>query len=201
MIGVGGLTFLALNQIIGAGVAGLPGLVAGLLGGQALLGYLLVAVLMGLVGLCFAEVGSRVSGHGGLYAYACASFGPVVGGIAGTLSWTANNIVPSAAVANLMVDTLAAASPVFAGTIPRVLVICGVYAVFAVINVRGCRHGTGVSALVACVKLASLLALVVVAVPSVTSPTWRGPAQPRRRRSSARRPSSSSSPSWAWKAR
>ena len=143
VIGIGGLTFLALNQIIGAGVAGLPGLVAGLLGTEALLGYLLVAILMGLVGLCFAEVGSRVSGQAALYAYACASFGPVVGGIAGTLSWTANNIVPSAAVANLMVDTLAAASPVFAGAMPRVLVICGVYAVFAVINVRGCLHGTG----------------------------------------------------------
>jgi amino acid transporter len=176
VIGVGGLTFLAINQIVGAGVAGLPGLVANLLGPEALVGYLLVAVLMALVGLCFAEVGSRVSGHGGLYAYAQASFGPVVAGIVGTLIWTANNIVPSAAVANLMVDTLAAASPVFSGPLARVLVICGVYAVFAAANVRGCRQGTGLSSLVACVKLLSLLALIAVALPSVhvVNLAWTG---------------------------
>lgn len=167
VIGVGGLTFLALNQIIGAGVAGLPGLVANLLGPSALLAYIVVAVLMGLVGLCFAEVGSRVSGHGGLYAYAHASFGPVIGGVAGILICAANNVVPSAAVANLMVDTLATAAPVLAGPAPRALVICGVYAAFAVVNVRGSRHGAGLSSLVACVKLVPLLALVAVGLFSV----------------------------------
>lgn len=167
VIGVGGLTFLALNQIIGAGVAGLPGLVANLLGPAALLAYVVVAVLMGLVGLCFAEVGSRVSGHGGLYAYARVSFGPVVGGIAGTLICAANNVVPSAAVANLMVDTASTATPVLAGPAPRAIMICGVYAAFAVINIRGSRHGTGLSSLVACVKLVPLLALVAVGLFSV----------------------------------
>jgi amino acid transporter len=66
VIGVGGLTFLALNQMIGSGIAGLPGLVAGLVGPSALLPYAIAAVLMGLVGLCFAEVGRRVSAPGGI---------------------------------------------------------------------------------------------------------------------------------------
>jgi len=93
VIGVGGLTLLAINQIVGSGIFGLPGLAAELLGPAAILAYLIVGVLMLLVGLCFAEVGSRVAGAGGLYAYAHAAFGPVVGGIAGTLIWAASSAV------------------------------------------------------------------------------------------------------------
>src|SRR5687767_2565505 len=98
VIGVGGLGFSAVNCIVGSGIFGLPGIAAAMLGPAAVLAYLVCTVLIGLVGLCFAEVGSRVSGAGGLYAYARESFGPIVGGIAGTLLWSANSVAPSAAV-------------------------------------------------------------------------------------------------------
>ena len=119
VIGVGGLGFSAVNCIVGSGIFGLPGIAAAMLGPAAILAYLLCAVLIGLVGLCLAEVGSRVSSAGGLYAYATASFGPIVGGIAGTLLWVANSVVPGAAVANLLVDTLAMTSPAFSGAAIR----------------------------------------------------------------------------------
>src|SRR4051812_30846422 len=94
VIGVGVLAFSSFNNIVGSGIFGLPALVAALLGPAAILSYLVCAVLIGLVGLCFAEVGSRVASAGGLYGYARVAFGPVVGGIAGTLLWCANSVVP-----------------------------------------------------------------------------------------------------------
>ena len=100
VIGVGGLSCSAVNCIVGSGIFGLPGIAAAMLGPAAVLAYLICAVLVGLVGLCFAEVGSRVASPGGLYGYATESFGPVVGGIAGTLLWVANSVVPNAAVAS-----------------------------------------------------------------------------------------------------
>ena len=70
MIGVGGLTASAFNCIVGAGIFGLPGIAAAMLGQAAISGYLVCAVLVALVGLCLAEAGSRVITPGGLYAYA-----------------------------------------------------------------------------------------------------------------------------------
>lgn len=162
VIGVLGLALIAVNITIGSGIFGLPGLVAALLGPTALLAYLLVAVLMVLVGFCFAEVGSRVSGAGGLYAYALASFGPVVAGIMGTLLWAANSVVPNAAVANLLVNTLAATVPALGGPLPRTAILAATYTVLTIINVRPAQNGTRVSAALCVIKLLPLLALVAV---------------------------------------
>src|SRR5574338_153159 len=108
VIGTPALAAAAINTTVGAGIFGMPGIIAAILGPAAVLAYLLCAALFVLVGLCFAELGSRVPAPGGLYAYATVSFGPVIGGIAGTLMWTANSVVSNAAVATLLIDTLAA---------------------------------------------------------------------------------------------
>src|SRR5689334_18260909 len=78
VIGVAGLAFSCFNSIVGAGIFAVPALAAALLGPAAILDYFLCAVLVGLMGLCFAEVGSRVTASGGVYAYARVPFGPVV---------------------------------------------------------------------------------------------------------------------------
>jgi len=182
VIGVGGLTLLAINQIVGSGIFGLPGLAAELLGPAAILAYLIVAVLMLLVGLCFAEVGSRVASAGGLYAYAHAAFGPVVGGIAGTLIWAASSAVSSAAVANLLVDTLAATEPALGAPLARIIILVCVYGVLAAVNVRGARHGSWLQGLLCLVKLLPLVALAVVGLFSIHTANlrWVGtPATPK----------------------
>jgi hypothetical protein len=56
-----------INAVIGAGIFGLPSRVHALLGPYALLAYLACAVLVLLVVLCFAEVGSRFERTGGPY--------------------------------------------------------------------------------------------------------------------------------------
>jgi APA family basic amino acid/polyamine antiporter len=162
VIGVLGLGLMAVNFIVGVGIFGLPGLVAAQLGAAALLAYLVVIVLIFLVGLCFAETGSRVAGTGGLYAYAQVAFGPVVGGIAGTLIWAANSVVPNAAVSNVLVDTLAAEIPGLGNPVPRTVILAVLYSLFVVLNVRSARHGTRVSALLCIIKIVPLVALVMV---------------------------------------
>src|SRR5882672_10116215 len=145
VIGVGVLAFSSFNNIVGSGIFGLPALVAALLGPAAILAYLVCAVLIGLVGLCFAEVGSRVASAGGLYGYARVPFGPVVGGIAGTLLWSANCVVQSAAIANFLTDTLAISWPVLDRGALRVLFLMSVYLLLAIVNIRGTRSGARVS--------------------------------------------------------
>ena len=68
------LTAIAVNTIIGAGIFGLPSKVAALIGGYSLLAFVVCAVIIGFIVLCFAEVASRFSETGGMYLYAKEAF-------------------------------------------------------------------------------------------------------------------------------
>jgi APA family basic amino acid/polyamine antiporter len=162
VIGVGGLGASAVNCIVGSGIFGLPGIAAAMLGPAAVVAYLVCALLVSLIGLCLAEVGSRVSGAGGLYAYVTAAFGPVLGGVAGTLLWFANSVAASAAVANLLMDTAALMVPALGPGLWRVVAFVTLYAALATVNIRGARDGARLSVVLAIVKIAPLVLLVVV---------------------------------------
>lgn len=111
IVGVRALALMIVNITVGAGIFGIPALAAHDLGAAAILAYVVCAVVIGLVGLCFAEAGSRVAGTGGLYAYATASFGPFAGAMVGMLLFTANGVFSDAAVAALFADTMAMLIP------------------------------------------------------------------------------------------
>lgn len=177
VIGVMSLGLNTVNLTIAAGIFGLPAIIAGILGAQGILAYLVCAVLFGLVGLCFAEAGSRVGSAGGLYAYASVPFGPIVGGIAGTLLWTASGSVADAAIVNLLVDTLAAAIPALNAPWVRVAIILALFTTVALINIRGVTHGVRLSIALTIIKIAPL-ALLVVAGLFVIDPAklaWASP--------------------------
>jgi basic amino acid/polyamine antiporter, APA family len=161
VVGVGSLGLNVVNLTIAAGIFGLPAIIAAILGAQAILAYLVCAVLFGLVGLCLAEAGSRVGSAGGLYAYASAPFGPIVGGVAGTVLWVTTGAAADAAIINLLVDTLSAVLPVLSATWVRVLIILGLFTAVAVVNIRGVTYGLRLSAVLTVVKIAPLALLVI----------------------------------------
>jgi APA family basic amino acid/polyamine antiporter len=167
VIGVRPLALTMVNLTVGAGIFGLPAFAARELGAAAIFGYLLCCALVALVGLCFAEVGSRVTNAGGVYAYAQAAFGPVTGAITGHLLWFANGALSNAAVAVLMMSALGLLVPWLAAPLPRALFLVGYYAFVAAINVRGTRQGANLSQLMTAIKLAPLVALVILGLPHV----------------------------------
>ena len=164
IVGVRALALMIVNVTVGAGIFGMPALAAHDLGAAAVLAYLICAMLIGLVGLCLAEAGSRVPGTGGLYAYATASFGPFAGGLVGMLLFTANGAFSNAAVAALFADTIANLSPWFAAPVARASLVLGVYATCAWINVHGVRGGVSAALITAVLKLVPLVTLVVAGV-------------------------------------
>jgi APA family basic amino acid/polyamine antiporter len=70
-LGVWGLAASIVNITIGGGIFRAPGTaeVSGRLGAAAPLAYVVCAIAMAFVVLCFAEAGSRVALTGGPYAY------------------------------------------------------------------------------------------------------------------------------------
>src|ERR1043166_6160696 len=72
------LVAVTINGIIGAVIFGLPSKVYGLIGNYSLIAFGACALVVMLIILCFAEVGSRFEETGGPYLYARAAFGPAV---------------------------------------------------------------------------------------------------------------------------
>ncbi|HEX8242678.1 MAG TPA: amino acid permease, partial [Longimicrobium sp.] len=112
-VGVWGLAASIVNITVGGGIFRLPGFVAGQLGSLAPAAYLVCAVAMGLIVLCFAEAGSRVALTGGPYAYVEVAFGPFAGFLSGVLLWVVGTFALSA-VATLFADTVGALVPALA---------------------------------------------------------------------------------------
>ena len=156
------LTANIVNQTVGSGIFVLPAAVAAILGPASVLGYVACALVIGLLGLCFAELGSRVARSGGTYAYVEAAFGPFVGFLAGILLWFGGDVISGAAIAVVMVDAVTAALGLEVGGIVRAVLLVVLLASLAIANVRGVRTGARLVEVVTAAKLAPLLLVVVV---------------------------------------
>ncbi|MGK2962061.1 MAG: APC family permease [Gemmatimonadaceae bacterium] len=177
-VGVRGLTAGMINYMIGAGIFVLPAVVAANVGGAAWLIYVICAIAMALIVACFADAGSRVSLSGGTYAYAEVAFGPYIGFIVATSLWFGANVLASAAVANVFVDTMATISPVFGNRTARAVVLILMYALFATINIRGVKLGSRAVQTVTLAKLTPLLILVAFGVFAVNVQNLAWPGLP-----------------------
>ena len=171
-----GLTAGMINYMIGAGIFVLPAVVAARVGGAAPVVYVICAVAMAAIVLCFADAGSRVSLSGGTYAYAEVAFGPYIGFIVATSLWFGSTVLASAAVANVFVDTLGQLSPPFAHPAVRSGTLIVMFAALAAINIRGVKIGSGVVQTVTAAKLMPLLILVGVGLFAISAQnlTWPG---------------------------
>jgi amino acid transporter len=162
-IGVRRLTASIINVTVGAGIFVLPAVVAAGLGPAAPLAYVVCAALMALIVLCFAAAGSRVSLTGGLYAYIEVAFGPFVGLLGGVLYWLVASFAV-ASVASAFAGSLGAVwAPMGAG-IGRAIVLAGLFAGLAVVNVGGVVPGAGLVEVVTAAKLVPLVVLVLTGI-------------------------------------
>ncbi|MGH7619677.1 MAG: APC family permease [Gemmatimonadaceae bacterium] len=165
-LGVWGLAASIVNLIVGGGIFRLLSAAASTLGAAAPLAYVVCAVAMGLIVLCFAEAGSRVFTTGGLYAYVEVAYGPFVGFLVGVMLW-AGITAATAAVASFFGDALGALVPAIAAGAPRAITLAVILAGFAALNVAGVRGANRVNAAMTVAKLVPLVALLVVGAASV----------------------------------
>jgi amino acid transporter len=157
------LVALAINGTIGAGIFGLPARVFSLIGPYSLVAFAACALVVSLIILSFAEVGSRFSESGGPYLYARAAFGPVVGFQVGWLQWLAR-LTAFAANANLLVDYLGYFWPAASAGWPRAAIIGSAVALLTAVNIRGVRNAARLSNVFTIGKLLPLAFFVVAGV-------------------------------------
>jgi amino acid transporter len=174
-IGRWGLIGLTINGIIGSGIFGLPSRVFGLTGSWSMLAYLVCAVLITLITLCFAEVASRFSETGGPYLYARAAFGRVIGFEVGWLLWLAR-LTSFAALCNLLIVYISFFWPAAASGWTRAWVITLAVITMVTINLMGVREASLVNNIFAIGKLLPLLLFIVVGLFFVNPRAFSAPA-------------------------
>jgi basic amino acid/polyamine antiporter, APA family len=155
------LVAVTINGIIGAGIFGLPSKVYGLIGGYSLIAFVVCALVVMLIILCFAEVGSRFQETGGPYLYAREAFGPTVAFEVGWLIWLAR-LTAFAANCNLMISYLSFFwAPANTGII-RASIIVAVVIALTLINILGVRQATIASNIFTIGKLVPMLIFIAV---------------------------------------
>jgi APA family basic amino acid/polyamine antiporter len=175
---------LVLNSIVGAGIFGLPSRAYALAGLHSLLAYVVCAVPIFLIILCFAEVSSRFKDTGGPYLYARATFGPLVGFEIGWLSWIAR-LTGFAALCNLFVDYLGYFLPAFGSGLGRAVVMTLVVSFLTGANLVGVRLASLVGNIFTVGKLVPLVLLVVVGFFFINPESYSSAAPPSYRAFSA----------------
>lgn len=160
-VGTWALAASIVNVTIGGGIFRLPSGVYKSLGQASPIAYIVCAALMGLIVVCFAEAGSRVSLTGGLYAYVETAFGPFIGFVCGVLLW-AGMTAALAAVAAFFGDALGALIPAVSSPTARNIVVGGVLAFFAALNVLGVANATRFNVVMTIAKLLPLAVVIVV---------------------------------------
>jgi amino acid transporter len=153
------LVAIAINGIIGAGIFGLPSNVYSLIGTYSLIAFVVCALVVALIILCFAEVSSRFEGTGGPYLYAREAYQPAVAFEVGWLIWLAR-VTAFAANCNLLINYLGFFWTSATTTAWRASIIVVIVLALALINVLGIRQAAIVSNAFTIGKLVALIIFI-----------------------------------------
>ncbi|HKI46391.1 MAG TPA: APC family permease [Balneolales bacterium] len=152
------------NYIVGAGIFVLPATVAGILGPSSLAAYLFCALLITLIMLCFAEVGSKITSTGGVFVYTEAAFGPVAGFIISSLLWFGIGVISDGAVVNALYDIIERLIPALSPTYFRIGFIILIFGFLAWINVASLKYSLRLIKITTVGKLLPMLGVVFLGV-------------------------------------
>ena len=165
-IGRLGVATIAMNGVIGSGIFALPAVAIAQAGYFSPWLFVLCGILILSIALTLARAASFFEITGGPVVYATHAFGRYVGFQTGLLIYV-SRVAAIAASANLIVSHAAALwSPLSAGG-ARVAAILAYVFLATMANVAGLRSGMAAVYAMSLLKLAPLLLLILVGVPSV----------------------------------
>ena len=169
VVGVTGLSLNIINITVGAGIFALPAIVGVELGAFSIFAYLFCGVMMAAIMLCYAEIGTRITSSGGSYAYVEAVFGDYAGFIVSWLAVFGWSILGSAALMNLMADSLAVIFPIFLNPWIRGILYFVLIGFLVLTNIRGAKQGVAFIKGITIIKLLPLLGIIIFGLSLINS--------------------------------
>ncbi len=161
VMGIPALAATIVNNTIGAGIYVLPATVGIAMGAAGMMEYFFCAAMLVAIMLCYAEIGSRITATGGSYIYVEAAFGPLVGFIVNWLFFLGWGSMGSAAVMNIVADSLSVLFPIFSEPLPRALLFFVLLGIMVLVNVRGAKTGVRFVQYITIIKLLPLFGIII----------------------------------------
>lgn len=155
------MVLLVINGVIGSGIFGLPSKAFKEIGVYSIIAFLVCAIAVFVIIVCFAEVSSRFDKTGGPYLYALSSFGPLPAFLTGWLLLL-TRFITYAALINLLVTYLSVLSEWFTLPSSRIITIVTLTLLLAYVNHIGVKNSTRVNNFFTIAKLLPLLLFIVV---------------------------------------
>lgn len=168
------LMAITINTIIGAGIFGLPSKVAALIGNYSIFAFVVCALIIAVIVICFAEVASRFKDTGGMYLYAKEAFGSVVGFEVGWLYWVVR-VTTFAANCNLFITYLSYFFPAAKVGSTRTAIIVGIVAVLTAVNFLGVKQSVILTNIFTVGKLVPLIIFASVGLFFIQPATFTFP--------------------------
>ncbi len=165
------------NGVVGSAIFQLPAAVAQLAGHLAPAAYLICAVLMAGVVICFAEAGSRVPTSGGAYGTVEAAFGPAAAYVVGILL-VVTSVLSSGGIAAAIADILGTVVAGISTGVPRIGLVLAIYGIMTWANLVGVRRTAQVVTGATAVKLIPLLLFILLGVVTWGHSPPSGPPAP-----------------------
>jgi basic amino acid/polyamine antiporter, APA family len=157
------MVLLFINGVIGSGIFGLPSKTFKEVGVYSIAAFVVCAIAVFVIILCFAEVSSRFDKTGGPYLYAVSSFGPLPAFLTGWLLLV-TRIITYAALINLLVTYLSVFSDWFAQPASRIITIILLTLLLAWVNHIGVKNSTRVNNFLTIAKLLPLFLFIAVGI-------------------------------------
>lgn len=167
-VGTWGLAASIVNGVVGGGIFTLPKSMAASAGPYTLLIYVVCAIAMGAVVICFAESGSRVPTSGGAYGTVEAAFGKRWAFLCGVYIWL-SSVLACGGIAVAFCDGLASLWPALAGPGPRLLMLLAMFGGITAINLRGVALAARIIASGTVIKLIPLGLFLIVGIVALLS--------------------------------
>src|SRR5262245_7791179 len=147
------------NSILGAGIFGLPSLIAARLDGFSPLSCVIAGCGALIVAACIAEIASRFETTGGLYLYARDALGKFAG-LAIAWLMLVTRIAAPAAAANLFTNYLGQFLPALHGKSTEIGVLALLIGHLALLNYVGVATGRTVSNIFSTIKVGLLILFI-----------------------------------------
>lgn len=176
-IGRIGVATIAMNGVIGSGIFALPAVAIAQAGLFSPWVFVLCGMLILSVALSLARAASFFEVTGGPIVYTTHAFGRFVGFHTGLLIYV-SRVAAIAASANLIVSYAAALWGPLASGAPRMAAIVGYISLATILNAIGVRAGMAAVYVISVLKLAPLLLLMLVGLPSVEWGEMTGAGMP-----------------------
>jgi amino acid transporter len=165
-VGSWALAASIVGMVVGATIFVLPATLAATIGPYAPWAFLVCAVAVGSIAICFAEGGSRIPTSGGVYGYVQAAFGPLTGYIAGTLLWVSDVLACGGITSALADVTVSVVPPAVAGAVHAAVILVAIAGI-AFVNIGGVARGARLVNATTALKLIPLAIFIVVGAAAV----------------------------------